>query len=76
MIEGDRDGLVEPIELSQPCLRHESVSAIRMEESGDERRVDFVEQFEEDQTDLVTLWQELIAARMWELLNQALGAEF
>jgi hypothetical protein len=33
-----------------------------MEESGDERRVDFFEQFEEDQADPVTLWQELIAA--------------
>ena len=47
-----------------------------MEEAGDEGRVDFVEQFEEDQTDPVTLWQESIAARMWELLNQAFGAEF
>ena len=54
----------------------DSISTIRMEEAGGEGRVDFVKQFEEDQTDPITLWQELIAARVWELFNQAFGAEF
>ena len=61
-MEGSRDRSVEPIELSQPFFGHGSVSSIWMEEAGDEGRVDFVEQFEEDQADPVTLWQELIAA--------------
>jgi len=76
LIESGRDGSIELVELSQPFFGHESISTVRMEEACGKRRVDLVKQFEEDQTDPVTLWQELIAARMWELLNQAFGAEF
>jgi len=69
LIESGRNGSIELIELSQPLFRHESISPIRMEESCGKRRVDLVKQFEEDQTDAIAVWQEMIPARMWELLN-------
>jgi hypothetical protein len=47
-----------------------------MEEACGERCVDLVKQLEEDQADAIAVWQEMIAARMGELFNQALGAEF
>jgi hypothetical protein len=47
-----------------------------MEEACGKRRVDLVKQLEEDQADSIAVWQEMIAARMWELFDQAFGAEF
>jgi hypothetical protein len=75
LIESGGDGSIELVELSQPFFRHESISTIRMEEACGKGRVDLVKQFEEQQTDAIAVWQEMIAAGMWELFNQAFGAE-
>jgi hypothetical protein len=61
LIESGCDGSVELGELSEPFFRNKSVSGT----DGGVRRqevLDFVEQFEEDQADPVTLRLELIAA--------------
>ena len=75
MIEGGGDGSVEFVEKSQALFRHNSVSAIRMEESCGERRVDFVKQFEKQQTDAIAVGRQMVAAGMRDLFQQAFGAD-
>jgi hypothetical protein len=67
LIQGCYNGLVELIELMQPILG--SVCWIGVKQSGGERRVDLVEEFEKQQTDAISIGQEPIASRVWQLFH-------
>ena len=67
--------MVELVELVQPILGHDSVSRIGMKKPGGERRIDLVEEFEKQQTDAISIGQEAIAARVWQLFYQTFGTE-
>jgi hypothetical protein len=59
----------------QAIVAHGSVSWIWMKKPRGERRVDLVEEFEEQQTDAISIGQEAIATRVWQLFHQTFGTE-
>src|SRR6266403_2510040 len=74
-IQGGSDRLVEFVELMQPIGSHGSVSWIGMKKPGGERCVDLVEEFEKQQTDAISIGQEPIATRVWQLFHQTFGTQ-
>ena len=69
------DALIEAIELGSLLLIDPGIAADRAEKAGGERRIDAFEQLQEDQTDRVSVGEELIAARVGELGDEPCGAE-
>ena len=75
MIQGESDRLVKLVKLMEPIVGHGAISWIGMKKASGERCVDLVEEFEKEQTDAISLGQELIATRVWELFHETFGAE-
>ena len=74
-VEVIEDALIEAIELRSLLLIDPGIGADRAEKAGGERRIDAFEQLQEDQTDRVSVGEELIAARVGELGDEPFGAE-
>ena len=68
--------MVEHVELMEPIGGHGSVSGIGMKQPSGEGCVDFVEEFEKQQTDAISVGQELIATRVVQLFHETFGPEF
>jgi hypothetical protein len=58
------DTLVEAVELGAPVMLETSIGSEWIEETGGQRGVDSLEEFEEDQGDGIALRGKLIAARV------------
>ena len=56
-------------------MGHGSVSGIGMKKPSGEGGVDFVEEFEKQQTDPISVGQESITAGVWELFHQNFGTQ-
>ena len=69
------DALVERVELMAFLLMELGISGEGLEEPGRQRRVDALEEFEEHETDRVSVGEESISAAVGHLLNKALGAK-
>ena len=67
--------MIEVIELVQPIVGHDSVSRIGMKKPGGERGIDLVEEFEKQQTDTISIGQQPIAPRVWQLFHQGFRTE-
>jgi len=70
------DTLIEAVELRSFLLVDAGIRADGAEEAGGQWRVDAFEQLQEDETDRVTLWEELVAAGVGKLGDQPFGTEF
>ena len=69
------DRSVELVELMQSILVRGSISGTGMKKPGNEWRVDLVEEFEKQQTDAISIGQEPVATRVWQLFYQTIGTE-
>ena len=74
-IQGSSDRLVEFVELIQAIGSHGSVSWIGVKKPGGERCVDLVEEFEKQKADAISIGQEPIATRVWQLFYQTFGPQ-
>ena len=70
------DVLIEAIELRSPLGFEPCICFDGAEKACGERGIDAFEELQEDEADRVALREELIAARVRELGNEAFGAEF
>jgi hypothetical protein len=70
------NALIEAIELRSPLGLKPCVCFDGAEQACGERRVDAFEELQEDEADRVSLREQLITARVGELGNKTLGAEF
>jgi hypothetical protein len=59
--------VVEPVELRSPLVSDSGIGADCAKKSRGQRGVDALEELQEDETDRVSLRQELIAAGVWKL---------
>jgi hypothetical protein len=75
MAEGVGEALVKAVQRRAPMLGEGLVSGDRVEESSDQRSVDPVEEFQEDQTHRVSLGRQTVAAGAGQLFDEAFGAE-
>ena len=69
------DPMVEAIELRSLLVGDSGIGVDWVEETRGQRGVDSFEQFEEHEADRVSVWKELIAARLWKLGDETLGAQ-
>src|SRR6516225_8854367 len=74
-VERGADGLIEAIEEGKPLARQGGVAGDRVEEAGREGSAEPVEEFQEDQTDGISLGRQSVATRAGQFLDEALGAE-
>jgi hypothetical protein len=70
------DALIEAIELRSPLGFEPGICFDGAEKACRKWGIDAFEELQEDEADRVPLWDELIAARVREFGNKALGAEF
>ena len=75
MVEVVGEALVEAVELRTLWRREGGVAGIGIEKAGGQRRVDAVEELQEDQADRIALGRQAVAAGAGQLLDKALGAE-
>ena len=70
------NALIEPVKLRSPLGLKPDVCFDGVEKACGERRVDAFEELKEDEANRVPLREQLIAARVGELGNKTLGADF
>src|SRR6478672_4535233 len=75
MVEGVGKTLVKAVERRALGVGEGLVDGNRVEESSDERSVDAVEEFQEDQADRISLGRQTVAAGAGELFDKAFGAQ-
>ena len=74
-IEVIDDALVEAVELRSPLVMEASIRAYGAEKAGGKRRINAFEELQEDEADRVSVREELVAARAWQLGDEAFGAQ-
>ena len=76
MVEIVYDFLIEAVQLGSFVVVELGVRPVRLKQTGGERRINALEEFEEYKANGVALWTELIAAPFWEFFDQALSPQF
>ena len=69
------DALIKAVELRPLLLVDSSIRADGAEKAGGKRRIDALEELQEDQTDCRSEREELRAARVWKRGDEPLGPE-
>ena len=75
-VEVVNDALIEPAELRSALAAQLGVGRHWGKKVGSQRSVDAFEELQKDKADRVAVGEEPVAARVWQLLDEALGAQF
>src|SRR5271166_2433472 len=75
-IEVIDDALIKAVELGSALVGELGVGSNRREKTGGQRGVDTLEKLEEDETDRIAVGEEPVAARVRQLFDETLGAQF
>ena len=70
------DALIQTVELRPVLAVERSVALDRREQAGSQRRVDALEELQEDEADRIALGQEPVAAGVRQLFDETFGAQF
>src|SRR5208337_579635 len=69
------DALIEPVEERSALAAQLGVGRDWGKKAGSQRSVDAFKELQKDEADRVAVGEDPIAARVWQLLDEALGAQ-